>query len=205
VSRRRRALLAVGIASVVAGVALTLRPGLVAFDWATLATLGVWVAALVGVGLAAFERFERDDAPPGGLPRVGERPDYGVPGDELAAAVAEVGAGERDAADRDRVRERLRVAAADALERFAGDAPGEAERRVADGSWTDDPDAAALLADADDAVHEGVEPEFDRRAERAAAAVARLRDRTDGGEPSGSVRGSRAGDPDRPAGGVADD
>lgn len=203
-SRRRRALLAVGLAAVVAGVVLTVRPGLVTFDWATLATLGVWVAALVGVAFAALERFESDDAPPGALPRVGERPDYGVPGDDLAAAVADAGAGQRDAADRDRVRDRLRVAAVDALERFAGDSPEVAERRVAEGSWTGDPDAAALLAESDDSRHEGVEPEFDRRAERAAAAVARLRDRTDGDEASGSDDGGRGGD-SRRSRGVADD
>ncbi|QPV62328.1 hypothetical protein I7X12_16530 [Halosimplex litoreum] len=203
-SRRRRALLAVGLAAVVAGVVLTFRPGLVAFDWATLATLGIWVVALAGVAAAAFERFESDDAPLGGLPRVGERPDYGVPGDDLAAAVADAGAGQRDAADRDRVRERLRLAVVDALERFAGDTPEEAERRVAEGSWTDDPDAAALFADGDDSRHEGVEPDFDRRAERAAAAVARLRDRTDRGEAIGTDRSDRVGD-SRRSGGVADD
>jgi len=197
VSRRRRALLALGLAAVVAGVVLTVRPGLVSFDWATLATLGIWVVALVGVAVAALERFERDDAPSGGLPRVGERPEYGVPGDDLAAAVADAGAGQRDAADRDRVRQRLRVAAVDALERFAGDAPEEAERRVADGSWTDDPDAAALFAESDDeSLHDGVEPDFDRRAECAAAAVARLRARVEAGEgapPSGESRGSGGG------------
>ncbi|QLH84196.1 DUF7269 family protein [Halosimplex pelagicum] len=203
-NRGRRALLAVGIAAVVAGVVLTVRPGLVAFDWATLATLGVWVVALAGVALAAFERFESDDGPPGALPRVGERPDYGVPGDDLAAAVADAGVGQRDAAERDRVRERLHVAVVDALERFAGLAPEEAERRVAEGSWTDDPDAAALFADREESVHEGVEPDFDRRVERAAAAVARLRERSEGGEASDPDSGRRAGDPGR-SGGVADD
>ncbi|QLH79222.1 hypothetical protein HZS55_18845 [Halosimplex rubrum] len=203
-NRRRRALLTVGIAAVVAGVVLTFRPGLVAFDWATLATLGVWLVALAGVALAALERFEGGDAPSGGLPQVGERPAYGVPGDDLAAAVADAGVGRRDAAERDRARERLRVAAVGALERFAGLAPEDAERRVAEGSWTDDPDAAALFADGEESVHEGVEPDFDRRAERAAAAVARLRDRTDGGEASGPDSSGRVGGRDR-SGGVADD
>lgn len=202
---RRRALLAVGVAAVAAGVVLTLRPGLVTFDWATLATLGVWFGALVGVALAAVERFEGDGAPAGGLPRVGERPDYGVPGDDLATAVSAVGAGERDAAERDRLRERLRGAAVDALERFAGVAPDEAERRVADGSWTDDPEAAALFVGDGDSIHERVEADFDYRAERAAAAVARLRDRGDGhdgdredGDGGNRLDGSRSG-------GVADD
>ncbi|WP_436929675.1 DUF7269 family protein [Halosimplex halobium] len=203
-SRRRRVLLAVGVAAVAAGLVLTVRPGLVTFDWATLVTLGVWFAALAGVGLAAVERFERDDAPAGGLPRVGERPDYGVPGDDLATAVSAVGASERDAAERDRIRERLRGAAVDALERFAGLDPDTAERRVADGSWTDDPEAAALFA-GDDSIHEGVEADFDRRAERAAAAVARLRDRGDRRDGDGGPDGrGRSGDAGRP-GGVADD
>ncbi|WP_135362879.1 DUF7269 family protein [Halosimplex halophilum] len=202
---RRRVLLAVGVAAVAAGVVLTLRPGLVTFDWATLVTLGVWFGALAGVGLAAVERFERADAPAGGLPRVGERPDYGVPGDDLAAAVSAVGASERDAAERDRIRERLRGAAVDALERFAGVAPEVAERRVADGSWTDDPEAAALFAGDDGSIHEGVEGDFDRRAERAAAVVARLRDRRDGDRGDGGPDGrGRSGDAGRP-GGIADD
>ena len=198
-SRRRSALLAVGVAAVAAGVVLTLRPGLVSFDWATLVTLGVWAAALVGVALAAVERFDGGGAPAGGLPRSGERPDYGVPGDDLAAAVADAGAGERDAADRDRVRERLRAGAADAFERFDGATPGDAERRLDEGSWTDDSDAAALFAEGDDeSLHEGVDPDFDRRAERAAAAVARL------GDGSGS-RTATTRDSDVPQQGVADD
>ena len=197
-NRRRSVLLAVGLAAVTAGVVLTLRPGLVSFDWATLVTLGVWAAALVGVAFAAVERFDGDDAPTGGLPRSGERPDYGVPGDDLAATVADVGASERDAADRDRVRERLRASAAGALERFDGDTPDDAARRLADGSWTDDPEAAALFTDDAASLHEGVDPDFDRRAERAAAAVARLGDRTGS---DGATRGSD----DSRAGGVDGD
>ncbi|MFC7195605.1 hypothetical protein ACFQL4_14845 [Halosimplex aquaticum] len=58
---RRGGLLAVGLAAVVAGVALTLRPGLVSFDFATLLTLGIWAVALVGVALAAVQRFDGED------------------------------------------------------------------------------------------------------------------------------------------------
>jgi len=206
--RRRRALLAFGAVAVAAGIALTLRPGLVTFDWATLVTLGVWVVALVGVAIAAVERFDGDGAPTGGLPRAGERPDYDVPGDDLAAAVAGVGASERDAPERDRIRERLRTTVTAALERFAGDTPDEAERRLADGSWTDDPEAVALFA-GDGALHDRVDPDFDHRAERAAAAVARLRERGDrgGGGSTGDgarTESGRVGDPDR-SGGVVDD
>ncbi|WP_415382577.1 hypothetical protein [Halosimplex sp. TS25] len=191
---RRRGLLALGFVAVVAGVTLTLRPGLVSFDFATLLTLGIWAVALVGVGLAAVERFDSEDDSTGALPRAGERPDYAVPGDDLAAAVGSVGASERDAAERDRIRERLRATAVAALERFEGHSPAEAETRLAEGTWTEDPDAAALFAEeGDDSAHAGVDPEFDRRAERAAAAISRLGD--------GDGRDASA----RRTGGVADD
>ncbi|WP_123537370.1 DUF7269 family protein [Halosimplex salinum] len=189
----RRALLGVGFGAVAVGVALTLRPGLVRFDFATLLTLGIWAVALVGGALAAFERLGSERTTGGGLPRAGERPDYDVPGDDLAAAVGAVGVGERDAAERDRIRERLRDAAVDALDRYEGVPPAEAEQRLVDGSWTGDSEAAALFTDVDDSPHEGVESGFDRRAERAAAAVARLRDGTDGDATA------------RRRGGVADD
>ncbi|WP_436923880.1 DUF7269 family protein [Halosimplex amylolyticum] len=191
---RRTLLLALGAVAVVAGVALTLRPGLVSFDFATVLTLGIWAVALVGVGLAAFERFDGEDDATGALPRAGERPDYDVPGDDLAAAVGTVGASERDAAERDRIRRRLRTAAIDALDRFEGEPPAEAETRLAEGTWTGDPDAAALFADGDDSVHAGVEPAFDRHAERAAAAIARLGD-GDESDPAGdSGRAGRIAD-----------
>ncbi|MFC7142418.1 hypothetical protein ACFQMA_21590 [Halosimplex aquaticum] len=191
---RRGGLLAVGLAAVVAGVALTLRPGLVSFDFATLLTLGIWAVALVGVALAAVQRFDGEDDSTGALPRAGERPDYAVPGDDLAAAVGAVGASERDAAERDRIRERLRATAVEALERFEGDSPAEADARLAEGAWTGDPDAAALFADDGDAgIHADVDPDFDRRAERAAAAIARLGD--EGGRDAEVRR----------AGGAADD
>jgi len=172
----RRLLLGVGLVAVLGGVALTLRPGLVQFEFATLLTLGVWAVALLGVGIAAFERFERDGEPTGVLPRAGARPDYDVPGDDLAAAVETVGASERDAPERERIRDRLRTAAVDALDRFGDCSTTEAEDRLDDGTWTDDPTAAAFFgSETSDSVREGVDPDFDRDAERTAAAIARLR------------------------------
>jgi hypothetical protein len=171
----RRLLLGVGLVAVLCGVALTLRPGLVQFELATLLTLGVWAVALLGVGLAAFERFERDDEQTGALPKAGARPDYAVPGDDLAAAVETVGASERDALERERIHDRLRTAAVDALDRFGDCPPTEAEDRLDDGTWTDDPEAAAFFgSETNDAAHEGIDPDFDRDAERATAAIARL-------------------------------
>ncbi|WP_459195112.1 DUF7269 family protein [Halosimplex sp. J119] len=171
---RRRGLLALGFVAVVGGIALTFRPDLVRFDFAMVLSLAIWAVALVGVGLAAFERLDSDDEPIGALPRAGERPAYDVPGDDLADAVGAVGASERDAAERDRIRERLRAATVDALTRYEGVSRAAAEAKLDEGTWTEDPDATALFAEDDDSVHSGVEAEFDRRAERAAAAVARL-------------------------------
>ena len=190
--RYRRILLGVGLVAVVGGIALTLRPGLIQFDFATLLTLGIWGVALAGVALAVFERIDGDEEPAGALPRAGERPSYEVPGDALAHAVGTAGAGAQAAPERDRIRARLRASAEDALVRFEAIDPDSARARVEDGSWTDDPEASALFADDESGVHEGVEPDFDHHAERAAAAVARIQRRKD------SVRSDQAG-------GVTDD
>ncbi|MFB6140617.1 MAG: hypothetical protein ABEJ26_09310 [Halosimplex sp.] len=194
---RRRVCFGVGAVAVLAGIALTLRPGIVGSNLATALTLAVWAVALAGVGAAVYARLGSDGTPDGALPTAGERPRYDAPGDDIAAAVDSVGVGERDAAERDRIRERLRAGAVHALERYEGVARAEAAERVADGDWTDDPAAAALFAGRDDSVHEGVEPDFAERAERAAAAVDRLRERVDGGADAGTARHG--------GGGVADD
>lgn len=52
---------------------------------------------------------------------------------------------------RESVRERLRASAVDVTMRSAGCSREEAERMVADGRWTDDPDAAAFLSESDPA------------------------------------------------------
>lgn len=201
--RRRDVLLAFGAIAVLCGVVFTLRPGLVRFDAATALTLGIWVVALVGVAVAALDRADGRGDDAGALPRAGERPAYDAPGDDIAAAVDAAGAGERDAAERDRIRRRLRTSAVAALVRFAGVSPDAAERRVSDGSWTDDAEAAALFADdRDERVHEGVEPNFDGRARRAAGAIARLRER--GATARDGDRSSVAGGPS-PHGGEPDD
>lgn len=175
----RRILLGLGLAAVVGGIALTLRPGLIQFDFAALLTLGIWGVALVGVALAVFERLDGDEESAGALPRAGERPSYAVPGDDLAQAVGTVGAGAQAAHERDQIRARLRESAVETLKRFEAIDPDAAASRVEEGSWTDGPDARALFADDDSGVHEGVEPDFDHHAERAAAAVARIRQRAE--------------------------
>lgn len=175
----RRILLGLGLTAVVGGIALTLRPGLIQFDFATLLTLGIWGVALIGVALAVLERIDSNEESAGALPRAGERPSYDVPGDDLAQAVGAVGAGSQAAHERDQIRARLRRSAEDALKRFEAIDPDAAASRVEEGSWTDDPEAYALFAAENSGVHESVEPDFDHHAERAAAAVARIRQRAE--------------------------
>ena len=170
-----RTLLSVGVVAVAAGLALTLAPGLVTVDIVTALTVLVWVGALGGAALSVYGRFDASDAVESALPRAAERPDYGVPGDDLTVTVASFGAGERDAAARDRVRKRVRETVVATLERFEGLAPAEAERRVECGDWTDDERAASLFSDdGGPPDRDGVETGFADRFERAVDALASL-------------------------------
>ncbi|MFB6150397.1 MAG: DUF58 domain-containing protein [Haloarculaceae archaeon] len=188
---RRRALVALGSLAVVAGLGLTVGPVSVPGGWvATVFLVGVWVAALGGAALVVVDRLTEpgEDGANGALPRVGDRPVYGVPGDRLAERVEAVGASERDAPERDRIRDRVRAATVGVLARRTGDSETTVRRRVAEGTWTDDGDAAALFADRKSR-HDHVESGFPGRVERAIEAVA-----------SASRDGGRAADGERAEG-----
>jgi len=172
--RGRRLILAAGVLAVAVGLALTLAPGLVSFDLATALSVVVWLVALGGAAVAVYGRFDAPDAVESALPRAGERPTYGVPGDDLAATVATAGAGERDATARDQIRDRVRETAVATLERFQGASPRAAGTRIDDGTWTDDERAASLFTDDRRSGREGVETDFADRVERAADALAGL-------------------------------
>lgn len=168
----RRFLVPVGVLAAAVGGAFTLRPGLVPdLPLATLFVLGVWAVGLAGAGLAVLGRLADRGPGTGRLPTAGERPDYPVPGDDLAGRVASVGASERDAAERDRVRERVRDAAVAVIGRCEGPTDVDAQARIDAGDWTDDAEAAALFTGGDGR-HDHVETGFATRVERAAAAVA---------------------------------
>lgn len=189
---RRRAAAVVGVTAVIVGLALTLRPDLLGFDLATAFAVVVWILALAGAAVAVHGRLTASGGTETPLPRASDRPAYDVPGDDVAARVADLGAGERDAAARDRVRDRLRGTVVDALVRFDGVSRSTARERVEAGTWTDDPEAADLFDDETGRPggREDVETGFDRRVERAADAVvdgvAEL-DRTGDGERDGGV------------------
>jgi len=168
----RRLLVPVGVLAAAVGGAFTLRPGLVPdLPLTTLFVLGVWAVGLAGAGLAVLGRLTDRGSGTGRLPTAGERPDYPVPGDTLAGRVVAVGASERDAAERDRLRDRIRDAAVAVLARSAGLTDADALARVGAGDWTDDAEAAALFSGGDGR-HDHVETGFASRVERAATAVA---------------------------------
>lgn len=181
----RRVLVGVGVAAAAAGVALTLRPGLVSGGFLTSAfVVGVWAVAFGGAAYAGFVRLTASGVDDGGLPNASERPDCPVPGDDVGERVAAVGASDRDAAERDVIRDRVRRAAVATLVRERGLTPAAARRRLAGSTWTDDPEAARLFDR--DTRHEGVESDFDVRFASAVDALARLSfdDRTADGESS---------------------
>jgi uncharacterized repeat protein (TIGR01451 family) len=197
-----RLLVPVGVLAAAAGTVFVLRPGLAPpVPLATLFVLGVWAVGLVGTGLAVLGRLTDPGPEAGRLPTAGDRPPYPVPGDDLADRTASVGASERDAAERDRIRERVRDAAAAVLVRCDGLSDAEARARVDAGDWTDDDEAASLFAD--EGRRDGVETGFAPRVERATAAVAdrfaASRPATDGADEStddttDSAAGSPPGD-----------
>lgn len=182
---RRHLLLPVGVLAAGAGVVLTLQPGLVPGPWVTTGfVLGVWVVGLLGAGVAVVARLTGDGGVTGRLPTAGERPAYRVPGDGLAGRTAAVGASESDAAERDRIRDRLHDAAVAVLVRREGISETDAAERVDAGDWTADSDVDADAdadsdADADAAAlfsgagtrYDHVETGFAARVERVADAI----------------------------------
>lgn len=139
----RSVTLAVGVAAFVAAVAIL--GGVVVFD------IGRWLAfpiaalaLLVAVNALARRRGARDR---GETPDPERRAPVPIPGSDLSATVTEFRSGyERRLSTSTRIREGLSDAAVAVLTRFRGLSEAEARRRVEEGSWTDDPHAAAFLA-----------------------------------------------------------
>ncbi|WP_254546200.1 DUF7269 family protein [Halomarina pelagica] len=104
------------------------------------------VAVLAGVvGLRARRRTP--ETPP--LPAPERRRSATVPGGSFDADLSSVTAFTTVGSmhDRDRVYDRLYATAVEVLTRYDGCTPEEARTRLAAGSWTDDPLAAAFFAD----------------------------------------------------------
>lgn len=155
VASPRRLLLAVGLALVGAGVAGTAAPGLVG-ESVALATLVAGSFAAVALALA-YATGEARSPGPGRATRP-ERRRPRVPGQDAEALLAGVTATGRVRGDdaREDVYDRLTAVAVDTLVARYDCTPAAARERLRDGSWTDDPVAAALFV-------EGVDPDWTAR------------------------------------------
>lgn len=142
-SRDRRFLLGVGAFAV--GVAFVVVPG---GDLA----LGRSLVVLVGVGaLVQAVRLGRERRGSDAAWTETPDPERGAtappPGDDADEVLSEF-AGSRASGVRTRTRDALETIATEVLVRYAGYEPEAARERIADGTWTDEPHAAAFLGDA---------------------------------------------------------
>lgn len=198
-SRRPRlgaAVLGAGLA--IGGIAAVLAPA-VAFDLPE-----TYLAVLAAGGLALLAGLGASARPPVGrtaaaLPEVENRLTVPVPGDAFDADLADLPPRRTRGSEPTRrlLRDRLEAAATAALVREGLDRE-EARARLRDGSWTDDPRAAAFFRGDPPTTRERVrryaagESPFAGRARAAAVAVAR-RLRADGGAGSAGAVLTRTG------------
>lgn len=147
-SRLRRAGLVIGTVLVGIGLAVVFVPGLVGGFGVNPAFLtGIGLIALLGFGVAVRARLTVTDSQME-LPTPERKRTHSTPGDEfdrqltsLSARGRMRGAGERRA-----IRDRLDELAISVLVRD-GDNEATARERLARGTWTDDPYAAAFFAE----------------------------------------------------------
>jgi hypothetical protein len=169
---------AAGAVAVVVGLVATL--GLVDVALPSVFVPVVGVVALAVAARAARGLFGPAERPV--LPTPERRHVATVPGEEFDEVLATASRHGRigGASDRDVVRDRLERVAVDVLTRYDGDTPVEARRRLAEGTWTDDAQAAAFFAESvegDLSVVERVrffatsDTAFRQRAARAVAAL----------------------------------
>lgn len=196
---RRSVGLGVGLAAAAAGLALVARPRLGAglpLDEGLVAVVGL-LSAGAGVGaLYAWRRRTRSFGTPGAPEAVSTTGRPGTGFEEEAAQLAAATDRRTARSRREGLERRLERAAVAALRHRTGEDATAARERLAAGTWTDDPAAAAYFADESAEVvgtdgGEGLFPESPeerdaRRARRAADAVAALT----------GVEGDDAGDDD---------
>lgn len=171
----RRVAITVGVAAVLIGAAVAVRPGLAPVTrGVSLATILVGALALVGGVRAVMGRL-RGTGNRADLPEIEHRRRYPIPGDELDDRLVVLSGPptrERDQVLHE-VRERVREAAVATLVR-EGYSQAEARAALGAGTWSDDPRAVALFADPGDTSIQGVleiarqrEPAHRLRIERA--------------------------------------
>ena len=133
----------VGAAAVAVG--LVAAVGVVAVPLPSMLVPVVGLVAVLVAARAARAGLGPTDAPV--LPAPERRHAATVPGDEFDETLASASRHGRigGVTDRDAVRDRLRTVAVEVLTRYDGDTPERARRRLAEGTWTDDPRAAAFF------------------------------------------------------------
>lgn len=183
-SRARQFGFALGIVLVIGGLAVVFVPELAGGTGtnSTFLTLVGLVALLAG-GLAVYARLTADDAR-SEMPTPERRRTHPTPGDEFDRQLASLTPrGRRQgASERRAVRDRLDEVAVSVLVRD-GDSEAVARERLLDGTWTDDPYAAAFFAEEsassvplEDRFRAAfsAEPNTQRRVRRAVDALARI-------------------------------
>jgi len=143
-----RRTLVVGVLIVAAGLVAVAAPAAVGWVPATLVSSAVGLVAAFGVVAAVARRWFTSSDSPERLPP--ETVAVSPPGDELDRQLRVAGGGETPNANerKEVVRQRLHAAATQMLVR-EGYSESVAHDRLAAGTWTDDPIAAALFTDAD--------------------------------------------------------
>lgn len=215
----RVALATVGVAVAAAGLAMVLDPTLAeAVPTSDQVVQVLGVLALAQGGRILWHRYRSEqragtvedppESPPAG-------PTPGTDFDDLAAAAADVSTGRTLRSRRNRLRRRLRRAVLATLEQRGDRSREEAMDAIEDGTWTDDPEAAALFTDevAVDgssrwlSLSRGGPGSLTHRANRAAFAVADLADVEvdESAVPGDGDRGIRPGVAPDGAGGVRSD
>lgn len=186
-SRTRRVGLALGSVLVALGLAAVFVPGLVSgFDPSPKLLTGVALIALLGGVAAVGARLKTSDSEIE-RPTPERKQSHLTPGDEFDEQLASLTARGRREGMRERraVRDRLDDVALSVLVRD-GISEGTARKRLTEGTWTDDPYAAAFFAEerATDVSLEdrfrvafSGEPNSRKRARHAIAALARIADR----------------------------
>ncbi|WP_435347556.1 DUF7269 family protein [Haloarchaeobius sp. HRN-SO-5] len=183
----RTVLSVVGVALALTGFVLVAVPGLassVALDDAVLVVVGL-LAVVQGVRVAWSRRrspYEQVETPD---PE--DAQDLPTPGDEFDDLLVDAGTDRRAVKSRETVRERLKRAAVATIVRTQGCSRTEAQRRVDEGEWTDDPYAAAFFTGRVEGaslvsridLRNEMESQYQRWAVHAASEVARLSEEFD--------------------------
>lgn len=176
-----RALLLVGVLAVGLGAVATVAPGaavLVVGDTLPVGLLGLAALVLAVLTAGDYWNAAREHAE---LPDAYRRDAATVPGEAFDRALRlSAGRGNVGRSHRRRVERYLRDAAVEALVDVTGDPREAVEGRLDDGTWTDDPAAAALFAEGSEPTWRdrgraalGGETTFQRRVRRAVLALER--------------------------------